>query len=66
MKIVLKKYTYFLKNPDDMSLYASYLLFGLLWSLLFNPMPAFKLTWTVNLAFFLVLSNYNIIKYGKN
>ena len=65
MRIVMKRYIEFLKNPDEITLYASYLLIGLLWSLLFNPMPAFKLTWTVNLAFFLVLSNYNIIRYGK-
>ncbi len=65
MKFVIRLYSQILKHPDNMAIYASYLLFVLLWSLLFNPMPTFKLTWTINLAFFLVLSNYNIIKYGK-
>lgn len=65
MRVVFKRYSYILRNPDKMTLYTTYLLFGLLWSLLFNPMPSFKLTWTVNLAFFLVLSNYSILKYGK-
>ncbi len=65
MRIVMKRYIEFLRHPDEITLYASYLLIGLLWSLLFNPMPAFKLTWTVNLAFFLALSNYNIIRYGE-
>lgn len=65
IRIIIKKYSLFLKHPDETTLYASYLLFALFWSMLFSPMPTFKLTWTVNLAFYLALSNYSIIRYGK-